>query len=179
MLPRADRRTGYSIIEVMIALTASALILIVLASVSITASKGLVVATDQARRQGQAGLAMDRVSEILRNAIFSETAGVGVSFVASEEIQFTDVRTPAVRSRLWLNSDQQLMYMPSMSAPSTTHVLAEPVNGLEFSPDENPLVGASAIQVEISYNYQSFRDYDPERSRNATFVTSVFMRNRQ
>jgi prepilin-type N-terminal cleavage/methylation domain-containing protein len=167
---RADTRRGYSLIELMVTIAISSLILFALAGVLLAASKGLVVVTDQARRQSEAGMALDRTAEILRNAVYP------VTLVASSEVQFTDGRNPDETARIWLSGDR-LMYDPDISESGDQRELARGIDDFEVGPDSDPLIGASALTLQISYNYQNFRDRFPEASRNATFVTSVFMRN--
>ncbi|MBN1478575.1 hypothetical protein JXA47_17615 [Candidatus Sumerlaeota bacterium] len=170
MLLHADMRRGYSMVELMVTITISTLILFALAGVLLATSKGLVVVTDQARRQSQSGIALDRTAEILRNAVYP------VTLVASSEVQFTDARNPDATARIWLSGDR-LIYDPDMDESGDQRELARGIEDFEVGPDSNPLIGASALTLQISYNYQNFRDRFPEASRNATFVTSVFMRN--
>jgi hypothetical protein len=172
MLRRADRRFGLSTIELMIAMSVSSLILGTVGGVFVATARAVTVVNDQQQRQTEAGMALDRMSEILRNGVFP------VNIVSTTEVRFVDARNPSDIASIWLDG-QSVMYNPDIDDPDTAKELAGPVDGLEISVDPDPLIGGSALYLQISYNYMSFRDYYPDESRNATFVTSVFMRNTQ
>jgi hypothetical protein len=154
----------------MVAVVISTMALGVVMATFVNTARAMTVVTDQTRRQMQAALALDRMVEILRNATYPATIS------SATEVRFTDVRHPGVIGRIWL-SGESVMYDPDTSDLVAGTALAEPISGLTISPDPDPLIGASALQLQISYAYQNFREYFPNQSRNATFVTSVFLRN--
>ncbi|NUP90035.1 MAG: prepilin-type N-terminal cleavage/methylation domain-containing protein [Candidatus Sumerlaeia bacterium] len=169
------RRRAFTLVETMIATVIGTLIAGALVETFLISARAMEAVTNQVRRQSQASLGLDRIAEILRNGIFDPGTSTP-QVVSASEIRFRDARNPSATARIWL-SGERLMYDADVSGGDSGRVLAEPLSGLTFSTDPDPLIGLSAVSVQISYDYMNFRDHFPDETRNATFVTSVFLRN--
>ena len=170
-----------STIELMIAVSIASLIFIVLGTTMLLVARGMVVVNTQARRQAEAGMALDRITEILRNA---EYDGLVVSN-SGLEVQFTDARTPAQTSRIWVEDvvvdgeiqERLIRYQPE-NGSNPTYELASLLASVEFTDEGiNQANGGALVGIGVAYTYQNFRDLFPEESRNAIFECAVFLRN--
>jgi hypothetical protein len=171
-----------STIELMIAVSVASLIFVVLGSTMLLVARGMVVVNTQARRQAEAGMALDRITEILRNAEYNDLAVSGDGL----EIQFVDARTPANTSRIWVEDvtvdgevqERLIRYRPDISDTSETYELASLLASVEFTDLGDTVAnGGALVGIGVAYTYQNFRDLFPEESRNAIFECSVFLRN--
>jgi len=170
MLRLADRRRGLTLLEVLFASGMTVFILGSVVFISLASAKATLIVIEQGQRQSQAALALDRMAEILRNAEYP------VNIVSATEVRFTDARNPSDTGRIYF-ANGEIFHDPDLDTSGDERSIAKYVEGLVVEPNPDPLVGDSALQLSVSYNYQTYLDRFPDETGNAVFVTTVFMRN--
>lgn len=177
LIRHRHRRQAHTLIELMFAVLVGVLASSMAIYLMLFVARSQDVLTPQLARQTSVSRALQRSSDLLRNAEQSSvvyfSGGSVVTLGAADRIDFQHVAMPAGQLSSLRFENDDLIYFPDTSSSSGAHVLATNLEDLEFRAQ------GSMIQITAEFLYRKYRGYDASDNErmNGTMVTQVFPRN--